>query len=256
MKLFKKKTLYIKYNRLYMSGPYFNTELYCKVGLYPNQMDNDIYKNLKQNVIKKFQGKCYKSYGLVVKVHKISERSEGKLIPEDPSASAHYNVKFSCRLCKPLINSLIVSEVVGISKSIIYLKNGKIDIFVLDSKNDVNPNNFVYDERRNALIANIGNDKGKQVENGDFLKIKVLGVKIEHGVNKIVVIGSLESMASEKESNESILQQDDDKEDIQSYTEYVAQNEKNDDVSITSSVESSEDETENKEVKPKKKKIA
>lgn len=235
-----------------MSGPYFNTELYCKVGLYPNQMDNDIYKNLKQNLIKKYQGKCYKSYGLIVKVHKISERSEGKLIPEDTSASAHYNVKFSCRLCKPLMNSLIVCEVVGISKSIIYLKNGKIDIFVLDSKNDVNPNNFVYDERRNALIANIGNNKGKPVENGDFLKVKVLGAKIEHGVNKIVVIGSLESLASEKESNESILQQDDDKEDFQPYDEYVVQQDKlNDDANTVS--DSSVEESSSEE-KPKKKK--
>ncbi len=248
-----------------MSGPYFNTELYCKVGLYPNQMDNDIYKNFKQNVIKKYQGKCYKSYGLIVKVHKISERFEGKLIPEDPSASAHYNVKFSCRLCKPLIGSLVVCEVIGISKSIIYLKNGKIDIFILDSKNDVNPNNFVYDERRNALIANIGNNKGKPVENGDFLKVKVLGVKIEHGVNKIVVIGSLESMASEKESNESILQQDDDKEDFQPYDEYVQQGDKTNEInenvtkhnesSVSSEVSLSSSSEENvKETKPKKKK--
>lgn len=237
-----------------MSGPYFNTELYCKVGLYPNQMDNDIYKNLKQNVIKKYQGKCYKSYGLIVKVHKISERSEGKLIPEDTSASAHYNVKFSCRLCKPLINSLIVCEVIGISKSIIYLKNGKIDIFVLDSKNDVNPNNFVYDERRNALIANIGNNKGKPVENGDFLKVKVLGVKIEHGVNKIVVIASLESLASEKESNESILQQDDDKEDFQPYDEYVIQQDKIiEDVELTTDSSTDISSSEEKQ-KPKKKK--
>lgn len=227
-----------------MNGPYFNTELYCKVGLYPSQMDNDIYKNIKHNVIKKYQGKCYKSYGLIVKVHKISERSEGKLIPEDSSASAHYNVKFSCRLCKPLIGSLVVCEVIGISKSIIYLKNGKIDVFILDSKNDVNPNNFVYDERRNALIANIGDNRGKPVENGDFLKVKVLGVKIEHGVNKIVVIGSLESLASEKESNESILQQDDDDEQYQSYEEYNSQT-KNDD---------NKDSDEPKEPKLKKKK--
>jgi hypothetical protein len=161
-------------------------------------------------------------------------------------------VKFSCRLCKPLINSFIVCEVIGISKSIIYLKNGKIDVFVLDSKNDVNPNNFVYDERRNALIANIGNNKGKPVENGDFLKVKVLGVKIEHGVNKIVVIASLESLASEKESNESILQQDDDKEEYQSYNEYVAQED-----SLTDSVDLTSDsikETSSSEEKPKPKK--
>lgn len=212
-----------------MSGPYFNTELYCKVGLYPNQMDNEIYKNLKQNVIDKYEGKCYKSYGLIVKIYKINERSEGKLIPEDTSASAHYNIKFSCKLCKPLINSSIICEVKSISKSIIYLKNGKIEIFILDSKIDVNLNNFIYDERRNALIANIGNNKVKPVENGDFLKVNVLGVKIEDGVNKIIVIGSLENLASTEEINDYISQQDNDiynKEDFKA--KYSENNDAND----------------------------
>jgi DNA-directed RNA polymerase subunit E'/Rpb7 len=244
-----------------MSGPYFNTELYCRVALSPNQMDNDIYKHLKNNLIKKYQGKCYKSYGLIVKIHKINERSAGKLIAEDPSASAYYNVKFSCRLCKPLKNSIIVCEVVAISKSIIYLKNDKIDAFVLDSRNDVNPNNFIYDEKRNALIANIGNNQGIPVIEGVFLKVKVQGVRIEHGVNKIVVIGTLESMATQKESNESIIKRDDDDEDYKNYDEYNKQLENAEDVkeklveetSSSGLTSSSDEKSEEKVKKPRKK---
>jgi len=237
-----------------MSGPYFNTELYCRVALSPNQMDNDIYKHLKNNLIKKYQGKCYKSYGLIVKIHKINERSAGMLIAEDASASAYYNVKFSCRLCKPLKNSIIVCEVMAISKSIIYLKNDKIDAFVLDSRNDVNPNNFIYDEKRNALIANIGNNQGVPVIEGVFLKVKVQGVRIEHGVNKIVVIGTLESMASQKESNDSIIKRDDDDEDYKNYDEYNKQleNTENADEKIVAESSNSVSASTSSDEKPKK----
>lgn len=234
-----------------MSGPYFNTELYCRISLHPSQLNNNIYINLKENIIKKYKGKCYKSYGLITKIHKISERSEGKLIPDDFSASPYYNVKFSCRLCKPLKNSLIVAEVVGISQSLIYLRNGDIHIYILDIKNDVNPNNFVYNEQKSALIANIGGNQGKIVERGDFLKVKVLGVKIEHGEHHIVVIGILESVASEKESNDSILKQDNDDEEFTSYDSYMAQEDKLADSSTDLSTNLSES-TENE--KPKKKK--
>lgn len=204
-----------------MNTPYFNVKLYSNVGLYPNQMDNDIYKHLKNNLIQKLQGKCYKSYGYITKIYKIDERSDGKLIAEDSFASAYYNVKFSCRLCKPLKDSIIVCEVMKISKAIIYLKNGPVNVFILDSKNDINHDNFVYDERRNALIANIGGNKGITVVEGVFLKVNVVGIRIEHGASEIVVIGTLEGLASKNESNESIMQKDDLSEEFKEYDEHA-----------------------------------
>ncbi len=36
-------------------------------------MNNDIYKNLKENIIKKLQGKCYKSFGYISKIYKIEQ---------------------------------------------------------------------------------------------------------------------------------------------------------------------------------------
>jgi len=142
----------------------------------------------------------------------------------------------------------------AISKSIIYLKNDKIDAFVLDSRNDVNPNNFIYDEKRNALIANIGNNQGVPVIEGVFLKVKVQGVRIEHGVNKIVVIGTLESMASQKESNDSIIKRDDDDEDYKNYDEYNKQleNTENADEKIVAESSNSVSASTSSDEKPKK----
>jgi len=50
--------------------PIVNTILSTKVSLYPYQMNNDIYQNLKYNVAKKVEGKC-NEFGFVIKVLKI-----------------------------------------------------------------------------------------------------------------------------------------------------------------------------------------
>ena len=48
-----------------IQSPYINTHLHATIGLYPSQFDNDIYKHLKNNLIRKLQGKCYKHYGYI-----------------------------------------------------------------------------------------------------------------------------------------------------------------------------------------------
>ena len=50
--------------------PIINTVLSTRVSLFPNQMNNDIYYNLRYNIEKKVQGKC-NEFGYVIKVLKI-----------------------------------------------------------------------------------------------------------------------------------------------------------------------------------------
>lgn len=191
-----------------MSSPYFNVKLCAKVALRPEQLNNDIYKYIKQNAIEKYQGKCYKSYGHILKIYKIDERSNGVLIPEDSFASVNYDIKFSCKLCKPLIGSIIVGEVVSANDAGILLTNGPINIWVLNIRNSINPKNFIFDERRGMLIAIIGNNKGVPVTEGIFLKVIVNGVRLEHGSKHVVVIGTLDSTVTDQEKNNSIMEKD------------------------------------------------
>jgi len=236
-----------------MTAPYFNTNLYTTVSLHPSQMDNDIYKHLKNNLIRKLQGKCYKSYGYIIKIYKIEERSEGKLIAEDNSASASYDVKFSCKLCKPLKNTLIICEIIQINKSIIYLKNGPIHVFILDNGGNINQNNFIYNDRKNVLLANVGNNKGVPVIVGTFVKVKVIDTKIE--TQRIIVLGTMESMATKKESDESIVMRERDDEFID-YNEYVKSGEmENQQETFVNTTEGTDDDMEDiEEVTTNKKK--
>jgi DNA-directed RNA polymerase subunit E'/Rpb7 len=200
-----------------MNTPYFNTYLSTKVSLYANQMDNDIYKHLKDNLIKKLQGKCYKSFGYISKIYKIDQILGNNIVHEDPSASAIFNVKFSCKLCKPLKNTTIVAEVHKINKNIIALRDGPIHILILEGSGHINETNFLYDEKIGSWLAKLGNEKGMKIVSGSYVKIKVIDLRIENNSNRIIVIGVMDSMASEKEINE--LLQTREKDDIK-FQEY------------------------------------
>ena len=230
-----------------MESPFLNTYLYTTVTLHPSQMNNDIYKHLKNNLIRDLQGKCYKSYGYISKIYKIEERHGGNMIAEDSSASATYKVKFSCKLCKPLKGSTIVCEVTDINKHLVHIENGPINVLIFEGHDQINQNNFIFDEKRNVLLANMGNGKGKPVKKGTYVKIKVIDSMLEHGSERIIVIGTLESLASSEESNKAITSKENEDENFVDYNDYMSK-EKNDnndnndtDVDTNNEIESIDD---------------
>lgn len=204
-----------------IQNPYVNTYLYTKVGLHPSQFDNDIYKHLKNNLTRKLQGKCYKGYGYISKIYKIDEKQGGQIIAEDPSASAIYSVKFSCKICRPLKGTVIVCEVMAINKSIIHLRNGPINVLIFEESGAVNQNNFVFDDKKNVLLAKIGNSQKMPVVVGTHVEIKVAASRIEHNSNRILIMGTLENIASKTAIEESIKQREFDGLSFTNYDDYM-----------------------------------
>lgn len=214
----------IIYTHMSLSNPYFNTYLYTTVTLQASQMNNDIYKHLKENLIRKLEGRCYGKYGFVSKVYKIEERTGGNIVPEDPMASAVYNIKFSCKLCRPLKETVIVCRVATINDKLICLKNGPIAIFIFSEIGNINIENFYFDNKRNVLIAYLDEQKtkGVQVNSGDYVKVKIMDVRLEDKTNRIIVIGTLESMATTKERDDSIRTEERDDLKFMTHDEYMS----------------------------------
>lgn len=231
-----------------MDSPYFNTYLIGRVALQPSQMDNNIYRHLKDNLTRIHQGKCYNDFGFIQKIYKIEERKGGEIIAEDPTAAAVYDVKFSCRLCRPLIGTTIVCEVVGINRSIVFSVNGPI--FVVLEDQHINQNNFTFDERHNVLVAKMGK-VGKPVLKGSYVKIKITGTKISNNAKKIIATGTLESLATEEEKVKMIeeIEQFDTEERFIEYQDienekYKNQNQKEEPEIVSETESQSESETE------------
>lgn len=204
-----------------IQNPYVNTYLYSKVSLHPSQFDNDIYKHLKNNLARKIQGKCYKGYGYISKIYRIDERQGGEIIAEDPSASAIYKVKFSCKICRPLKGTTIICEVMAINKSIIHLRNGPINVLIFEESGAVNKNNFIFDDKKNVLLAKIGNNQKIPVVVGTHVEVKVVASRIEHNSNRILIMGTLENIASKANIEESIKQREFDGLTFTNYDDYM-----------------------------------
>lgn len=206
-------------------GPYFNTTMTTIIGLHPNQMTRRIYENLKTNLIEKYSGKNFESYGFISKIYNLTKREGGFIVAENSLSPAMFKVEFLCKLCRPLKGTTIVCEVQIINKIAILLKNGPIDVYIFfDEGNQINSDVFSYDDATNVHIGKTmkrGKPSFEKIVVGSFVNIKCLDTRIESSTNRIIVWGTMESVASEKDISTAISQRESDDIPTVSYETYI-----------------------------------
>ena len=185
----------------YKNSPYITTELTTSISLEPSQMNNNIYKNLKSNLINRFLGKCFKDYGYITKIYDISKYSDGYVIAENPKSAARFHVIFNCKLCFPLLNKQIICKIDRANRQIMRLNNGPISVLVT-SKDRINKNIFFIDQKTGNLIAKKG-DKSVPVSIGDYVKVTIESRQFNDQDTMIMAMGFLEDIATEAEVKES-----------------------------------------------------
>lgn len=177
-----------------MSSPYINTKLYTTISLLPNQMNNDLYAHLKNNIIKRLENKCFRHYGYISKIYEILEKKGGMLDQENPKASAVFEIKFSCRLCIPLKNKYIVCQVDKTTQALTSVSNGPIKVILTHDR--INVDNFITG--RNGIL--IRQKTGvRLLARGDYVKIKIDSRKFNDRDNIIMCLGIIDSLATEDE---------------------------------------------------------
>ena len=203
-----------------MQSPYINTSLYSIVSLDAAQMNNDIYTNLKLNLINQLEGKCYREYGYINKVYAITERGQGMILPENPLASATFKVKFTCKLCNPLKGTQIICQIDKVTAIMISLTAGPIKIIIVPE--NINKTLFFTDKNNNLRYRN--KNISQEISKGTFVKITILSKTFNDMDNIILVIGNLDDLATEDEIKQFYKDEysNDDKKMI-SFEEYLQQ---------------------------------
>jgi DNA-directed RNA polymerase subunit E'/Rpb7 len=203
-----------------MQSPYINTSLYSIVSLDAAQMNNDIYTNLKLNLINQLEGKCYREYGYINKVYAITERGQGMILPENPLASATFKVKFTCKLCNPLKGTQIICQIDKVTAIMISLTAGPIKIIIVPE--NINKTMFFTDKNNNLRYRN--KNISQEISKGTFVKITILSKTFNDMDNIILVIGNLDDLATEDEIKQFYKDEysNDDKKMI-SFEEYLQQ---------------------------------
>lgn len=174
-----------------LTNPYVNTVLAARVCLKPNQLNNDIYINMKNNLKNNLEGKCNK-YGFIKKIHKILEHKDGVIYPEDLSGSVMYDVKYSTMVCLPLENTNIVCKITNVENNLFTATNGPV-LFILKQ---IDMDNEVFGlDKGNVVVKK----EGKKLEIGDYVIVYVRNKRFYTGDNIIISIGRLLNIASQEE---------------------------------------------------------
>lgn len=224
-----------------MSSPYINTKLYSVVSLAPNQMNNDLYSHLKNNLIKRYEGKCFRHYGFISKIYEIQDKKGGMLDPENPMAAAMFECKFSCRLCIPLKMKYIICKITQTTQAVTAASNGPIKVILTNDR--INPDKFIVG-RTGILVKAQGSVNIRQLMTGDHVKIKIDSRKFNNGDTIIMCMGVLDSMAKENEIAEFEADEYNTDSKFIDYDKYIQIEEKKNDIELIAENLESESETE------------
>ena len=174
-------------------SPYIDTELTTSVIISPDQMNNEFYINIKNNLINNVETKCLGQYGLICKVYKINDISPPIVIAEDPMCSAKVNVTFNCKLCRPISNKEIICKIDRMNKALMSAVNGPIKIIITPDK--ISDKFFVDD----GIIRPKENKNIKVIESNVFVKVLILSYTFNSYDTEIISIGKLLDIATEEE---------------------------------------------------------
>lgn len=176
-------------------NPYIYTVLNVKIGLKPEQMNNKLSMNLKDNLIKKVDKKCYKNYGYVSEVYKLLEIGKGVICAENLTGSSIFNISFSCKLCRVIENCQLICKITQITRALSLAENGPIVVIITNDK--INTDVFFFDN--NNYLRYKDKTKTKKIEQGDFVIVSILNKEFYHKDEKIRAIGFLDSIATDKD---------------------------------------------------------
>jgi DNA-directed RNA polymerase subunit E'/Rpb7 len=207
-----------------IDSPYINTKLCTNVPLYPNQMNNNVYINLKKNLTEAIERKNFNNYGYIVRVFEILTYDNNRIEAENTMAAATFDVKFSCRICRPLKNTKIICQVERLNKVLLRLKNGPINVIVTNDR--INPSVFIKDDNRNLRYI----DKKNTIllAEGDFVKVNIIQITFHSKGDHIVAIGFLDNMATTNEIKTFYKDAYENKDEFIEFDEYLKLQQKTD----------------------------
>jgi DNA-directed RNA polymerase subunit E'/Rpb7 len=172
-------------------NPYINTNLASQVLLRPNQLDNNIYINMKKNLKTTLEGKCNK-YGFIQMIHKVLSHSDGLMVPEDLTGSVLFNIKYSALICIPIENTNIICKITNVENNLFTAQNGPILIVLKQS--DVNTDIFSND-RGVVMVKKLN----KKLEKGDYVSVYIRNKRYYSGDTTIIAMARLENVPTESE---------------------------------------------------------
>lgn len=171
-------------------NPYMKITQTERITIDPQYMNSGIRSSMEQALKKKIEKKCNRN-GYVNEIEKIIEYSYGIMPAENFNGSAIYDIKYMCRICIPIENTIIISQIKIVKQELIISIHGPIITFI--QRENVNS------EIWNITDCYTHKETNRKLEINDYVKIEMLDKRINQNDNQIKSIGKLLDFATESE---------------------------------------------------------
>lgn len=177
-----------------LKNPYINVKISTTIMLNPNQINNNIYNNIKSNLQRKLEGRCYKDIGFIQKIFQVVDYKNGRLEAENVLCAPVFDVSITCRLCRPVKDTIIVGQINKITRALIRINNGPIVAFITPANIS---NKFFRDDVGNLRVKD-GN-LSRVVKSGDYVKVEVKQYTFNSTDKNIIVAGFIHDVCTDDE---------------------------------------------------------
>ena len=221
-------------NNLPIVNPFSNKIINNRLSIPSRNLNNELYLNIKYNIKKKYEGRTIK-YGYISKIYRLIKYENNYVEINNLDCNPFFFVKFSARICNPIINTIIITKVTKINKNFIVSENGPITCITKYSS--INDNKFRIDDEKNVIEKKNNN----KLEINKYVKVLVQAKRMYSNDTNIVILGYIINIASSKE----IINNFEKKNRTENITENIVEEENEETIDIMSDdAESSDEEQE------------
>jgi len=174
-------------------SPYMKISQNERISIEPQYMNSGIKNSMEQALKKKVEKRCNKN-GYIDKVDKIIDYSYGVMPAENFNGNAIYDIVYTCRICIPLENTIIISQIKIVKQELIISIHGPIITFI--QRENIDTNIFSINENY------INKETNRKLNVEDYVKIEIIDKRINQNDTQIKTIGKLIDFASPEEIEE------------------------------------------------------
>ena len=186
-------------NNLPIVNPFSNKIINNRLSIPSRNLNNELYLNIKYNIKKKYEGRTIK-YGYISKIYRLIKYENNYVEINNLDCNPFFFVKFSARICNPIINTIIITKVTKINKNFIVSENGPITCII--KTNQINLNNFNVNNKGDIVYTK----NNSVLKIGNHVIVKIIGVQFVVGDERIIIISSLEDLATKEIVNKFYIQ--------------------------------------------------
>ncbi len=165
-------------------------DLVFDISIYPEQMNNKIVDNIKQNIKKKYAKRCYNGM-YIEEIYDIKKEniSQGYIDRLSSLGVSIHKVIAQCKVISLLKDVEITATIIGINNMLIIAENGPIKFII--SNNYINNKNIIFKKSAYYPVIN-GTISETPLCDGCKVVLQIIDKKIVNGSTMITAMARLD----------------------------------------------------------------